>query len=294
MPEVCSTLKEILYRHGNIAIAPGCYDAIGARLIEEAGFPLAYMSGLAVAASLGYADIGIIGLTEMVKRAQVIAGSIDIPLLADADTGYGGPSNIARTVREFERAGVAGIHLEDQSNPKRCAALPGKDLVSIAEMTARIQVAVAARKNPDFMIIGRTDAFPYEGLEASIARARAYEEAGADATMIMLVNQIPDMRTVVTSLHKPTLVLMSEKLNPLIGRETLQEIGFPVVVYPLSTIKSAVHAQENILKSLNSNGTTGQVLDQLVSINQLHELMDTQEAIVKEQVFSAMSNTRCA
>jgi 2,3-dimethylmalate lyase len=275
-------LREILHSSDGIATAPGCYDAIGARVIERAGFPAAYMSGLCVAASLGYPDTGIIAAAEMVERAEVIARSIEIPLLADADTGYGGASNIAETVRAFERAGVAGIHLEDQANPKRCAALPGKNMVSTQEMCARIRIAVEARTSPDFMIIGRTDAFPVSGLQDSIARARAYEQAGADATMIMLVNTEPDMRAVISALEKPTTVLMSEKLNPLVAPERLREIGYPLVIYPLTLIKGSVHAQKEIALRLAAEGTTDSVMDRIAHLDEINELMHMKDTVATE------------
>jgi 2-methylisocitrate lyase-like PEP mutase family enzyme len=267
------SLRALLASRDGIATAPGCYDAIGAKAIEQAGFPVAYMSGLAVAASLGYADTGVIAAAEMSARAAVIARSIDIPLLADADTGYGGASNIAETVRAFERAGAAGIHLEDQANPKRCAALPGKDLVSTHEMCARIRIAVEARTGPDFVIVGRTDSFPILGLAAAIERAQAFEEAGADATMIMLVTREDDMRASVAALRKPTIVLMSEKLNPLVAPAKLRALGYPLVVYPLTLIKAATNAHKAIVECLARDGTTERVLDRIAPLSEVNALL---------------------
>lgn len=281
-------LRELLNSRTGIAIAPGCYDAISAMIVEQAGFPVAYMSGLAVAASLGYPDTGIIGAAEMVERAAVIARSVEIPVLADADTGYGGPANIAETVRAFERAGIAGIHLEDQINPKKCAALSGKTLISTEEMCARIRIALEARINPDFVIIGRTDAFPVSGLDDAIARARAYEEAGADATMVMLINAQSDLRAVTGALKKPTLVLMSEKLYPLVPPPQLRAIGFPLVIYALSLIKGTVHAQKAIARELLAQGTTESLMDQISPLEEINELLKLKQSVELESRYQRL------
>jgi 2-methylisocitrate lyase-like PEP mutase family enzyme len=275
-------LRELLGSREGIAIAPGCHDALGARVIEQAGFPVAYMSGLCVAASLGYPDVGIIGMAEMVERAAVIARSIGIPLLADADTGYGSASNIAETVRAFERAGVAGIHLEDQTNPKKCAALPGKSLVSVEEMTARIRVALEARRSREFVVIGRTDAYAVNGLDDAIARAQAYERAGADATMVMGLAQEADMKRLVSALQRPTVVLMAEKLRPLIPATKLREIGYPLVIYPLSLLNCSVFAQQELAARLAADGTTEALLDRVSAIEEINALLGLDDTVAVE------------
>ncbi len=168
-----------------LVVAPGAYDALSARLVEEAGFPAAYMTGFGTAASLlGRPDIGLVSSTEMIDHARRIASCVAIPVIADADTGYGNPINVIRTVRDYERAGVAGIHLEDQAMPKRCGHMSGKVLVTVGDMVAKVQAAVAARTDPDFVIIARTDARGVEGLEAAIDRAGQYREAGADVLFV--------------------------------------------------------------------------------------------------------------
>jgi 2,3-dimethylmalate lyase len=178
------TLRE-RFDTGEMVLAPGCYDALGARLIEEAAFPAAYMTGFGSAASrLGRPDVGLMSLPEMVDNARRIVDAVDIPVIADADTGYGNSINVIRTVREYEAAGVSAIHIEDQVMPKKCGHMEGKQVVPAAEMEAKIAAAVAARASPEFMIIARTDARVVEGLDGALDRARLYREAGADALFV--------------------------------------------------------------------------------------------------------------
>ena len=283
--------RELLNGKGAIAVAPGCYDAMSAMLIEQAGFPIAYMSGLCVAASLGYPDTGIIAAAEMVERAAVIARSIEIPLFADADTGYGGASNIAECVRAFERAGAAGIHLEDQSNPKKCAALPGKSLVSTREMCARIKIALEARTSPDFVIVGRTDALAVTGLDDAIARVQAYEAAGADATMLMGVSTEVDMKRITSALKKPCIVLMAEKIRPLIANQRLRKVGYPLVLYPLSLIEVAFFAQRELCNRLMKEGTTETLLDRIPTLNEINGLLKMDHVVRGELRYQQLKET---
>jgi 2-methylisocitrate lyase-like PEP mutase family enzyme len=178
------SLRELLGAD-EMVLAPGCYDALGARLVEEADFPALYMTGFGSSASrLGRPDVGLMTLPEMVDNARRIAQAVDIPVIADADTGYGNPINVIRTVREFEVAGAAAIHIEDQVMPKKCGHMKGKHVIPAAEMAAKVSAAVAARSSPDFLIIARTDARAVEGLPAALERARIYREAGADILFV--------------------------------------------------------------------------------------------------------------
>lgn len=179
-----STRLRQLLAQPDTVLAPGVYDAIGARLAEQAGCPALYMTGAGVSASLGYPDYGLVTMGEMVERAGVIARSVAVPLVSDADTGYGNELNVTRTVREFEMRGVAAIHLEDQVSPKRCGHLEGKVLVSRDEFVSKIRAAVAARRDPDFVVIARTDARAVDGLDEAIDRANAALEAGADMAFV--------------------------------------------------------------------------------------------------------------
>ena len=180
-----------------MALAPGCYDPLGARLIEEAGFPAAYMTGFGTAAGrLGRPDVGLLTLSEMVDNARRIAEAVDIPVIADADTGYGNPLNVIRTVREYEAAGVAAIHLEDQVMPKKCGHMEGKELIAAGDMAAKVSAAVAARRSSDFLIIARTDACAVEGLSGALARAQQYRDAGADVLFVEAPQSTEEIRDI--------------------------------------------------------------------------------------------------
>lgn len=186
-----------LFEAGEMVLAPGCYDALGARLVEEAGFPAAYMTGFGSAASrLGRPNVGLMSLPEMVDNAHRIAEAVQIPVIADADTGYGNSINVIRTVREYEAAGVAAIHIEDQVMPKKCGHMDGKMVVPADEMAAKVAAAVAARRSPDFLIIARTDARSVEGLDGALERARRYREAGADALFVEAPQSVQEIETI--------------------------------------------------------------------------------------------------
>lgn len=263
-----------LFRSAGPVIAPGCYDGITARFVEQAGFPAVYMSGLCVAATRGLPDVGAISVDVMVDHARVIANSIDIPLIVDADGGYGGAYNVHEAVRAFESSGAAALHLEDQPFPKRCAAMAGKKLIGTDEMIARIRVALDARRSPDFLIIARTDALAVEGLDAAIERAKAYENAGADATIVMSVADENDMRKITAALTKPTIVMMVEGLRPLIPAPRLKEIGYPLIVYPVSLLQAQARAQKDLLDGLRRDGTTQASLDKTATLAEIAADLD--------------------
>lgn len=267
-------------------IAPGCYDGITARLVEQAGFPAAYMSGLCVAAAHGLPDVGAISVDVMVEHTRVIAESIDIPLIVDADGGYGGAYNVYEAVRAFERAGAAALHLEDQPFPKRCAAMSGKKLIPKDEMVARLRVALDARRNPDFLILARTDAFAVDGLDEAIERAVAYENAGADATIIMSVAEEGDMQRITQALKKPTIVMMVEGLRPLVGANRLKEIGYPLIVYPVSLLQAQVHAHRTLLDGLRADGTTQSSLGKTATLAEIAACLDLPRATRVDEDFA--------
>jgi methylisocitrate lyase len=267
-------------------IAPGCYDGISARLVQKAGFRVAYMSGLCVAATLGEPDVGVISVDAMVDRVRVITRASSLPLIADADSGYGGAVNVAHATRAFEDAGAAAIHLEDQPFPKKCAAMEGKKLVPVPEMVARIKTALVARRNRDFVIIARTDAFAVEGLDASIARLQAYEDAGADATMLMSVSSEQDMREITSSLKKPTIVLMVEGLRPVVSAQRLGEIGYPLVLYPVSLLQAQAFAHEAYLRILGETGGTESVGGSMWTLPQIAQVLDIAEANRIDEAYS--------
>lgn len=278
--------KDLLQARAS-AVLPGCYDAIGARLIEAAGFPAAYMSGFCVAASLGKPDVGILTMSDMVERAETIARSISIPLFSDADTGYGSIPNVVETVRRFERAGVAGLHLEDQITPKKCAAIAGKQLISIPEMEQKIKAACAARTDPNFAIVGRTDAVITDGLPEAIRRAQAWEAAGADAVMVMSLSTIEEMRQVRSAVKGPAIVLMSETIRPTYPISELKDLGFSLIIYPLTAIMMGAGAQREVLTALQAEGDTKRFMNRMMPFAELNDLAGLPEVVRWETTYVA-------
>src|SRR5690349_5858849 len=222
-----TALRELLARSEPI-LAPGAYDALSARLIEAAGFAAVYMTGFGTAASLlGRPDVGLLGMSEMVDNARRIVEAVEVPVIADADTGYGNPLNVVRTVHEYERAGVAAIHLEDQVMPKKCGHMEGKQLIACDEMVQKIRAAVSARRSPDFLLIARTDARAVEGLEATLERARRYREAGADVLFVEAPQTDEEIRAVAQAFPDvPLLFNWAEGgKTPPIGYAQLKALG---------------------------------------------------------------------
>jgi 2,3-dimethylmalate lyase len=243
---------------GEMVLAPGCYDALGARLVEEAGFSAAYMTGFGSSASqLGRPDVGLMTLREMVDNARRIAQAVDIPVVADADTGYGNPINVIRTVQEYEAAGVSAIHLEDQVTPKKCGHMEGKQVVPAAEMAAKVAAAVAARRSPEFLIIARTDARAVEGLEAALQRARIYREAGADVLFVEAPQSTEEIETVARTFPDvPLLFNYAEGgKTPAVTHAFLRELGFRLVIFPLTILLAATGAIRSALARIRADGT---------------------------------------
>ena len=272
-----------------MVLAPGCYDALGARLIEDAGFSAAYMTGFGSAASrLGRPDIGLMSMTEMVDNARRIVDAVDIQVVADADTGYGNSINVIRTVREYESAGVAAIHLEDQVMPKKCGHMEGKQVVAADEMAAKIAAAVAARRSPDFLIIARTDARAMEGLDGALARARRYREAGADALFVEAPHSTEEIEAVAEAFPDvPLLFNYAEGgKTPAVTYDFLRELGFSLVIFPLTLLLSATGAMRTALARLKSDGTPIELLPSLVGFDELLELVGLDEIRALEQRFA--------
>ncbi len=242
---------------GQIIAAPGCYDGLGARLIEQAGFAVAYLTGFGTSASLlGRPDVGLLGLGEMVDTARRVVQATSLPVIADADTGYGNPLNVIRTVREYEQAGVAGLHLEDQVLPKRCGHMAGKQVVDSTEFLQRIEAAVAARTNPDLVIIARTDARAPLGLDEAIERARRCEDAGADMLFIEALTSEEELEVVATSFPHTPLVYnwVDGGRSPLLGLDRLDELGFRLVIFPVSILFAATKAMQRTLEAISRDG----------------------------------------
>ena len=249
-----TTLLRGLIERKEILVAPGAYDAMSAKLIEAVGFDAAYMSGFGVAAgSLGFPDIGLLSMTEMVENARRMARAINIPLIADADTGYGNHLNMLRTMEEYERAGLAGIQIEDQISPKRCGHMEGHKIVPVEEMAAKIRAAVVARKDPDMVIIARTDGISAEGFDGAIRRGNIYREEGADVVFIEAPTTIGQLQKIPKLIDAPVLVNVAPKTHYL-HLKRYEEMGFAIVIYPPLSLTTAYTAIKEKLTELKTDG----------------------------------------
>ena len=264
-------LRELLVQR-DLLVAPGAYDALSARLIAQAGFPAVYMTGFGTAASvLGQPDVGLLTMSEMVSRAAALAAVVgDRPLIADADTGYGNPINVRRTVREYEQAGVAAIHIEDQVWPKKCGHMEGKQVIPVDEMVQKIRAAVDARQDPDFVIIARTDANAVYGLEDALRRGRAYRDAGADVIFIEAPRSIEELRAIAQAFPDvPLLYNWAESgKTPLLPLEEIHALGFKLVIFPVSMLFAATQALLDLLEALKQGQTSLAFAERMVTFSQ--------------------------
>lgn len=270
-------LRDLMARR--LVPMPGAFNALTALQVEHAGFDAVYVSGAAVAAGRGLPDIGLLSMAEVLAEAKAIANAVRIPALADADTGFGGPLNVMRTVQEFERAGLAGLQVEDQEDPKRCGHLSGKRLIPQGEMAMKISAAADARHDPDFVIVARTDARSVEGLEAVIARACAYARAGADAVFPEALESAEEFRTFAERLHHdgikvPLVANMTEfGKSPYLRVGELEDLGYRLVLFPVTALRVAAKAVEDMLQELRAMGTQRGLLDRMQTRQQLYELL---------------------
>ncbi|PPJ22019.1 methylisocitrate lyase [Nocardia nova] len=259
---------------GSIQRFPGAFNPLVARLIQEIGFEGVYVSGAVVSAELGLPDIGLTTLTEVAGRGAQVARVTDLPVLIDADTGFGEPMNAARTVTLLEDAGLAGCHLEDQVNPKRCGHLDGKAVVPTDEMVRRLRAAVSARRDPNFVICARTDAAGIEGVDAAIERARAYADAGADLIFTEALSGAADFEKFRAAVSIPLLANMTEfGKTELLPARTLESIGYNAVIYPVSTLRLAMWSAETGLREIHETGTQAGLLDRMQHRSRLYELL---------------------
>lgn len=253
---------------------PGAFNPLVATLIQEIGFEGVYVSGAVVSADLALPDIGLTTLSEVTERSRQIARVTDLPVLVDADTGFGEPMNAARTVTLLEDAGIAGLHLEDQVNPKRCGHLDGKAVVPTADMVRRVRAAVAARRDPNFVVCARTDAAGVEGVDAAIDRARAYADAGADLIFTEALPTAADFEKFRAAVSIPLLANMTEfGKSDLLSARTLEAIGYNAVIYPVSTLRLAMWAAEAGLREIDRTGTQAGLLDRMQHRSRLYELV---------------------
>ncbi len=259
---------------GPIAV-PGVFNALVARMAERLGFRAVYLSGAALSASTGLPDVGLLTLTEFADEARRIAAATTLPLLCDADTGFGEALNVERTVRLLENAGAAGLHLEDQQLPKRCGHLSGKQLVAPEVMAAKVRAAVAARRDPDFVIIARTDARGVNGFDDAVQRARLYLQAGADAIFPEALENAEEFAAFARAVPAPLLANMTEfGRSPLLDFPTLAEMGYRLVLYPVTTLRSALRAAQQTLADILTKGHQRDRLPQMLTRAELYELLD--------------------
>jgi 2-methylisocitrate lyase-like PEP mutase family enzyme len=277
---------------GQTIVAPGAFDSLAARLVEEAGFPAVYMTGFGTSAALiGRPDVGLLTMTEMAASAGRIAACVDIPVIADADTGYGNPLNVIRTVGAYEAAGVAGIHIEDQVAPKKCGHMEGKLVIPAEEMVAKVRAAVEARTQPEFVIIARTDARAVEGLERALERGRMYREAGADVLFIEAVVTEAEAEEAARAFPGvPLLFNWAEGgKTPPISLERLQELGYRIVIFPISTLLAATAAMRWILQEIAEAGTPAAAMNTLPTFGEFTDFIGLPQVREIEQRYAARS-----
>jgi 2-methylisocitrate lyase-like PEP mutase family enzyme len=259
---------------GEILLVPGAYDGLVARVFEQRGFEAIYAGGYAAAATYGLPDIGLLGESEMAQHVARIAGAVSVPVIADADTGYGDLANVARTVRDFECAGAAAVQIEDQVFPKRCGHLEGKRVIPREEMVRKVRAALAARRDPDTLIVARTDAIAVTGLEDAIERMLAYADAGADVIFPDAPRSVEELRAIAGAIPKPLVANMSERgKTPLLDLETLRELGYAVALFPSSSLFAAARSAQEVAEVLQATGTTAGILDRLLPFAELNELV---------------------
>jgi methylisocitrate lyase len=255
---------------------PGVPNAAIARQVERAGFDAVYISGAGVAnATAGLPDIGLLSMTEVIRLAGYVASAVTIPAIVDADTGFGGAENVARTICELEKAGLAGCHIEDQEFPKRCGHLAGKSVVDLNEMTGRIKAAVNARRDQDFMIIARTDARAVENFDRAVERSRRYLEAGADAIFPEALQNADEFKTFASEVKAPLLANMTEfGKSPLLSFQELVDFGYKMVIFPQSAFRVSMKASEEFLRDLKKAGTQSGWIEKMQTRGELYKLLD--------------------
>ena len=275
MPQTKSSrLRELIAR--GCVLMPGVPNAAMARQVEQVGFDAVYVSGAGMAnATAGVPDIGLLTLTEVAQLAGYIAKAVKIPAVVDDDTGFGGSENVARTIHELERAGLAGCHIEDQEFPKRCGHLAGKEIVDVDEMVGKIKAAVAARHDPDFMIVARTDARAVEDFDRTVDRAQNYLAAGADAIFPEALQSAEEFRDFANEIDLPLLANMTEfGKSPLLSFEELSDFGYRMVIFPMSAFRVAMKASEEFLRALKKSGAQSDWLEKMQTREELYELLN--------------------
>jgi 2-methylisocitrate lyase-like PEP mutase family enzyme len=279
MTDATPSLRTLLERPG-LLVVPGAHDAVAARVIEAAGFEAVYMTGYGVSASrVGVPDVGLADLSEMLDGLRALRRAVSVPICADADTGFGGPLNVRRTVREYEAAGASAIQIEDQLHPKRCGHLPEREVVPPREMVHRIEVAVEARRSDDLLVIARTDARTRLGIDEALERARLYAEAGADLLFVESPETEDEMKRIAGELPRPTVVnLVEGGRTPLLTHTRLAELGFKIALHPVTALLASVHAMRDALATLREHGDPEAASSTLESFEDASTLLGFPEA----------------
>ena len=271
-PDKAAALRRALA--AGTVVMPGCFNAPVAMLAEKLGFEAVYISGAGLINGAGYPDIALLGMEEVAGAAGPIADAVNVPALCDADTGFGEALQVMRTVRRFEAAGVAGIHLEDQVMPKRCGHLDGKRLVSTDDMERKLAAAAEARQNPDFLLVARTDARAVEGFESSVERGRRYREAGADAVFIEALQTEEEFGRYAERVPGPLLANMTEfGKTPTLTAPQFADLGYAMVIFPMTTFRVMMKAVEGVLTEIRDQGSPAAWLDRMQTREELYELL---------------------
>lgn len=273
-------LRQLLQQPGVIR-SLGAHDVFTARLVERAGLETVFLGGFGTAASLlGMPDVGLVTLTEIADAVRRMALAVTIPVVADGDTGHGDLHNVVRTVREFERAGAAGILLEDQVTPKRCGHFEGKELIQADEMVLKLKAALAARHDPDFVLIARTDARAVEGIDAAIARAQRYAEAGADVCFVEAPQSLEELRRIPREIPRPMLAnMLSGGVTPILSTDELAQLGFKIAVCPIESLLVAGRAVQRLIDQLKTHGRVDLDSQQMMTFAEVKEVLGLKEIL---------------
>jgi len=268
-------MKYLSFSKEGIIVMPGAFNAITAKLIESCGFEAVYISGAGISNGMaGYPDTGLLSMKEVLNQARYIASAVSIPVIADIDTGFGGPENTARTVKEFEMAGIAGVHIEDQEFPKRCGHLPGKSLISPEEMTEKLRAAIKARSKHEFLIIARTDARGVKGLNDAIKRAKAYLDTGADAIFPEGLETRAEFKRFAKEIKSPLLANMTEfGKTPYITVDEFEDMGYKMVIFPLTGFRVMLKSVRDAMTELKKSGTQKNLLKKMLTRKELYKLL---------------------
>jgi 2-methylisocitrate lyase-like PEP mutase family enzyme len=273
-----------------ILIAPGGSDGLSGHLIESAGFQAMYLSGASIAYTrFGLPDIGLVSMAEVASTLSVIRERVDLPIIVDADTGFGNALNVQRTVKLFERHGASAIQLEDQQLPKRCGHLAGKSLISKAEMVGKIHSALDARNNPNTLIIARTDGIAVDGIDAAMDRAHAYVDAGADMLFVEAPKNMEQMQRICGELG-PRIPLLANMVEggdtPISSAKDLQSMGYSLVIFPGALVRASTHASMNLLAYLKQHGNTDAMSENMLNLKQLNEVLETEKTLARGEAYA--------